>query len=593
MRFDLDALQSPSRASAIVAEARQEHAFDFDEVLRQAVASPVRREHVERRVEPARAGALVVRAHVIGSQERATDTLGVAPIARDGRQEPLGTRGRVEPELALDRAKTAVLCVVPRHEPRDDPRLGLARGLGDDHGEALARALDARAPEPLGVFLPVGVAREHEEVGRRRQRRGELHGAIREARDAVVRLEPAGLAHAEVTRDARALGPAVAEVTVAPPGVFVEPRPAALGVTVLGRPERAEPVGVSSLGDDPVAEITRERGREDVFRAKNEPQGHQAAIVPRRAPNGIHCPAMPDDIPHLRPCPSLDELPRLTALVRDAWRHVGPCFECAPGDLLWRAYRFPVLDTTGDIALCEDSGGSLLGFAWRFANGDVDLIVRPDRTRDAVVAPLLAWAEERHRATPPASGRPLTAWALESNAALRQALTRTGYTRADGHYVHRARSLADPPPPVAVPDGYTVRAVAGLDEAPLRAEVHRRAFRSARVTDAGYRRLMEVDGYDPDLDVVAVAPDGAFAAFTLAWLDPTLALGLFEPVGTTPDHQRRGLARAVGVEALRRLRDRGATTALVGAHGEDPASNALYESLGFREVARNVAFVRV
>lgn len=298
------------------------------------------------------------------------------------------------------------------------------------------------------------------------------------------------------------------------------------------------------------------------------------------------------EAPRIRPCPSLDELPRLVALVRDAWSRVGPRFECAPSDLLWRAYRFPVLDTTGDIALAEDADGSLLGFAWRFANGDVDLIVHPDHTRDALVAPLLAWAEERHRAPLSPHGRPLTAWSLESNTALRDALTRAGYTRAEGHYVHRARSLEDPLPAVTIPDGYTVRAVAGLDEAPVRAEVHRKAFRSVRVTDAGYRRMMEAPGYDPALDVVAVAPDETFAAFTLAWFDPTLGLGEFEPVGTAPDHQRRGLARATGVEALRRLRDRGAATALVNAHGDDPASNALYESLGFREVARNVAFVR-
>ncbi len=44
-------------------------------------------------------------------------------------------------------------------------------------------------------------------------------------------------------------------------------------------------------------------------------------------------------------------------------------------------------------------------------------------------------------------------------------------------------------------------------------------------------------------------------------------------VGTAPEHQRRGLGRAVMVEGLRRLQQMGGTRAF--AHGYDPAANAL------------------
>jgi mycothiol synthase len=52
----------------------------------------------------------------------------------------------------------------------------------------------------------------------------------------------------------------------------------------------------------------------------------------------------------------------------------------------------------------------------------------------------------------------------------------------------------------------------------------------------------------------------------------------FEPVGTHPAHQRRGLGKAVMFEGLRRLKRMGATLAFVG--GFSPAANALYDSVG-------------
>jgi predicted N-acetyltransferase YhbS len=56
----------------------------------------------------------------------------------------------------------------------------------------------------------------------------------------------------------------------------------------------------------------------------------------------------------------------------------------------------------------------------------------------------------------------------------------------------------------------------------------------------------------------------------------------FEPVGTDPAHQRKGLATAVMTEGLRRLKELGARRAFVG--GYEPRTYALYgEATNFRE----------
>jgi mycothiol synthase len=52
-------------------------------------------------------------------------------------------------------------------------------------------------------------------------------------------------------------------------------------------------------------------------------------------------------------------------------------------------------------------------------------------------------------------------------------------------------------------------------------------------------------------------------------------------VGTAPEHQRRGLGRAVMMEGLRRLKDLGAVLAAVGSAA--PHARAFYNSIGFVE----------
>ena len=70
------------------------------------------------------------------------------------------------------------------------------------------------------------------------------------------------------------------------------------------------------------------------------------------------------------------------------------------------------------------------------------------------------------------------------------------------------------------------------------------------------------------------------------------AIGELEPVGTHADHQQRGLGRAVNLFALQRLREEGATLALVACRGDDDYPRRLYESLGFRERSRTLPFRR-
>lgn len=146
----------------------------------------------------------------------------------------------------------------------------------------------------------------------------------------------------------------------------------------------------------------------------------------------------------------------------------------------------------------------------------------------------------------------------------------------------------------SLPPGYRLSTMAEVADVSRRVEVHRAAWEPSRLTEERYRAVMATWPYRADLDVVVVAPDGTLASSAIGWYDEAERTGEFEPVGTHPAHRRRGLARAVLLFGMQRLREAGATHAVIGARGDDdyPAPRLVYGSVGFRELSRNMPFVQ-
>ncbi|MCB9161339.1 MAG: GNAT family N-acetyltransferase [Caldilineaceae bacterium] len=106
-----------------------------------------------------------------------------------------------------------------------------------------------------------------------------------------------------------------------------------------------------------------------------------------------------------------------------------------------------------------------------------------------------------------------------------------------------------------LPDGYAFGAARGVEDAAALAEVQA-AFK-ARWTPELYRKVMESPGYAPERELVIQDPDGAYVAFCIIWFDHLNRTGLFEPVGTHKDYQRRGLGRALLLHGMQRMADAG------------------------------------
>jgi ribosomal protein S18 acetylase RimI-like enzyme len=85
-----------------------------------------------------------------------------------------------------------------------------------------------------------------------------------------------------------------------------------------------------------------------------------------------------------------------------------------------------------------------------------------------------------------------------------------------------------------------------------------------------------------DLVPIVATSEGALAAYCISWWDPRSGSVEIEPLGTHPDFRRRGLARSIVREVLRRSWKLHAKYVLVWGASANPEAKALYASAGMR-----------
>jgi GNAT superfamily N-acetyltransferase len=248
-------------------------------------------------------------------------------------------------------------------------------------------------------------------------------------------------------------------------------------------------------------------------------------------------------------------------------------------------YQNTVFDARRGVRLWEEDG-ELVGFAWLEEPDGVVMQVHPRlRGSGLLEREMLEWSAHQTRAVYGEQAEDeLWTRVAEDDPRIAALLVELGFERDPDHALIMSRGLGAPIAESTLPDGWTVREVGGEEEWEARVEIHREVWHPSKVTLEAYRRLRETPGYDPHLDLVAVAPDGGFGAYCICWFDPQGRTGLFEPLGTRPAYRGKGLAKAVMHEGLRRLRELGAHTAFVIALHDNEAARCLYESVGFETV---------
>jgi len=265
------------------------------------------------------------------------------------------------------------------------------------------------------------------------------------------------------------------------------------------------------------------------------------------------------------------------------------------GDLAWLVRHHTHRELSLDIRLWEGGDERLIGWTFFRSKGEFNVFVVPGCADDALVAEMLTVIEEASQAAVRAGDPPVTlhTYGIDRNRShedrlLAAALQQRGFEPVQEGGV-LMRTLAEVAEPV-LPAGYGLGAVRDRDDVVGRVEAHRAAFAPSDLTLEKYDRVRRTWPYRAELDRVVATDDGVVVAFCTAWIDEGNASGLLEPVGTHPAHQRRGLAKAVCLDALRALREAGAQSAQVGY--ESDAVLATYQAIGFEPRWDEVSFRR-
>lgn len=170
-----------------------------------------------------------------------------------------------------------------------------------------------------------------------------------------------------------------------------------------------------------------------------------------------------------------------------------------------------------------------------------------------------------------------------SHTQRQELLKELGYEKVGNYGHNRIRPVDLEVPNYNLPDGYSIKHVDVAEEYEKYHEVIGSVFPHCGkyMTEKSAKTYSEASFYHDGMDLVVVAPDGNFAAFTTIRIDPVSGITEFEPVGTHPNHRKLGLARSIILEGLKRLQKHPHSFVCIPEAADNEGATRLYDSLGF------------
>jgi len=173
-------------------------------------------------------------------------------------------------------------------------------------------------------------------------------------------------------------------------------------------------------------------------------------------------------------------------------------------------------------------------------------------------------------------------WIYDDDRDLIDVVARRDFVRRDEPVSHHLEYVIGELPEPELPDGYRLFSMAEENDIDKRREIFGRAFNHEDPKEwpsaFSYRELQKAPDYRLEHDLVIAAPDGTYAACCIFWMDERNHIAHLEPLGTHPDHRRKGLAAQIQFEALRRAKALGAKR-MPMTGGFEP----FYRAFGFEE----------
>ncbi|HLO49871.1 MAG TPA: GNAT family N-acetyltransferase [Kamptonema sp.] len=262
----------------------------------------------------------------------------------------------------------------------------------------------------------------------------------------------------------------------------------------------------------------------------------------------------------------------------------------------------PYLDKSRDVQLWE-ANGKLTGLALLDipeSKGELDgylwFYVHPSMRGAGLEKDMIHWSEKRLCEVGKERNFPvkLRTYSRQNNTLQTRLLEKQGFA-IDRYFLTMARSLSETIPTPEFPAGFKLSRLAGEKDIQPWVEMFNESFidhwNHHDLTVETVRQWMNDSSYQPELDLVAIAPDGTFAAFCDCQIkseesDRSLSKEAWiDFIGTRRGFRQMGLGKAILLAGLHQLKAAGADIVKLSVDNES-LTNAtkLYTSVGFRPV---------
>lgn len=243
-----------------------------------------------------------------------------------------------------------------------------------------------------------------------------------------------------------------------------------------------------------------------------------------------------------------------------------------------------LMDAARESLRCWQTGIQLLAFAYVDAYANLCFEIAPGSATHKLEKEIVDWGVSVQKQRNLANGESATLdHSCETSNTERLAfLKRNGFKEEEIRSLFFTRSLSVPVQTASFPIGYSWRSVTPDDPIESLVDLHRSAFGTGQMTVEYRKAIMSAPQYEMGLDLLAVAPDGSFAAFCICGIDendPTV--GYTDPIGVHQTHQNKGVAKALVTEGLKILKNRGVEKVEIGTSSKNSAMQQLALSLGF------------
>jgi mycothiol synthase len=278
-------------------------------------------------------------------------------------------------------------------------------------------------------------------------------------------------------------------------------------------------------------------------------------------------------------------------------------------DELKNEFEHPKLDKELDLRLWHNSNGELVGFGqiWRSNTEerfDANLYFRvhPEVKQTGLSQEVLQWAETRVKLDENFQKLPTFIYTgNKSTDELKKAtLEQAGYEVARYFYTME-RDLNMPIPAYQLPEGFKLDYVKTPEEVAEWVNAFNMSFidhwNHHPTTVEEHSHWLNSPDFVPELDLVAVAPDGKFAAFCFCTIHKMenahrgVKEGWIGMLGSVRNYRKLGFGKNMLLAGMQKLKDYGMDTAMLGVDSVNPSGAVgLYDSVGFKVRRTNVSY---